>query len=149
MFRLFAISLSVDDPKNLGRGCRWSSLNSKRPDGFLLFPSVVVATKTGVQIELNPEGADIMSIMSGRRGERLVLEKVRSLRGDEALRERDRAMYAKYVEGHTYQDVAILFNRTKGLVCQRFKAMPASVKLAIRKDVVETRRQRLENLARS
>jgi len=90
-----------------------------------------------------------MSMTLARDGRRLVLEKMRSLRNDEALRERDREMYRKYAEGHTYADLALIFGRTKGLVSQRFKKIPMSVKLAIRRDVAAIRRMRLETLSES
>lgn len=75
------------------------------------------------------------------------MEKLRSLRGHEALRERDREMYRKHVEGHTYEDIARFYGRTKGLVSQRFAGIPHTIKLAIRRDVANIRTMRLRENA--
>jgi len=87
-----------------------------------------------------------MSITSGRKGGRIVMEKRRPLRDPAILQERDRSLYAKYVEGHTAREVGKIFGLSESIVCRRIKKIPAVVRAHIRKDVERTRRQRLVDI---
>lgn len=87
-----------------------------------------------------------MSLTHTRYGGRVVLEAKGRIRDDEALRNRDREMFAKRCEGKSVDEIARMFRVTPSIVYRRFKAMPFSVRQRIKKDASIVRRARLEYL---
>jgi len=87
-----------------------------------------------------------MSVTLASKGGRIVREKRRPLRDDELLRERDRSMLAKYLEGHSAREVGRVYGISESMVCRRLRGVPQSVWARVQKDVKAIKATRLRML---